>query len=117
MNRMMSFVDEDVDVTNPAEVTGAMATRWDSKTQNDVRNCCWTLYLVPPSLQKTGGRCVTMSPIIIDTVPPFHWMDKFPKPNEMASDLVASVRTKWKGRAPFRKIKQTRIRNPGEARE
>ena len=52
MNRMMSFVDEDVDVTNPAEVMGAMATRWGSKTQTDVRNCCWTLYLVPPSLQK-----------------------------------------------------------------
>ena len=47
-----------------------------------------------------------MSRIIIYAVRPFHWMDKLPKPNEMAPDLAADVRAKWNDRLPFLKTKQ-----------
>jgi 4-hydroxy-3-polyprenylbenzoate decarboxylase len=107
MNRMTIIVDEDVDVTNHAEVMWAMATRWDPKTQTDVIDGCWTGYIDPRlSPEKRENGDVTMSRIIIYAVRPFHWKEEFPKPNEVAPDLAADVRAKWKDRLSFLRTKQ-----------
>ncbi len=42
MTRMIIVVDDDIDITNPAEVMWAIATRWDPKTQTDIIDGCWT---------------------------------------------------------------------------
>jgi len=106
MNRMTIIVDEDVDVTNHAEVMWAMATRWDPKTQTDVIDGCWTGYIDPRlSPEKRENGDVTMSRIIIYAVRPFHWKEEFPKPNEVAPALAADVRAKWRDRLAFLRTK------------
>ena len=47
MARMIVVVDDDIDITKPAEVMWAMATRWDPKTQTDIIDGCWTGYIDP----------------------------------------------------------------------
>jgi 4-hydroxy-3-polyprenylbenzoate decarboxylase len=40
-------VDDDIDITDTAEVMWALATRWDPKTQTDIIDNCWTGNLDP----------------------------------------------------------------------
>ncbi len=102
MGRMTIVVDDDIDITNPAEVMWAMATRWDPKTQTDIIDGCWTGYLdptVPPWKRASGD--MTNSRIIIYAVRPYHWRDDFPKVNQVSKDYADEVRKKWAGRLPF----------------
>src|SRR3954471_21540723 len=39
--RIIGGADEDIDITDSAEVLWAMATRWDPKTQTDIIDSCW----------------------------------------------------------------------------
>jgi 4-hydroxy-3-polyprenylbenzoate decarboxylase len=102
MGRMTIIVDDDIDITNMAEVMWALATRWDPKTQSDIVDNCWSGYLdptIPPEKRAAGN--LTNSRIIITAVRPWHWKDDFPKVNAVGKDYAAEVRAKWKGELPF----------------
>jgi UbiD family decarboxylase len=102
MTRMIVVVDEDIDITDPAEVVWAMATRWDPKTQTDIIDGCWTGFIdprLPPEKRQSGD--VTMSRIVIYAVRPFHWKERFPEVNSLDPDYAASIREKWAEKLPF----------------
>ncbi|MGE0653225.1 MAG: UbiD family decarboxylase, partial [Alphaproteobacteria bacterium] len=96
MARLVVVVDDDIDITNPAEVMWALATRWDPKTQTDIIDDCWTGY-IDPSLtpEKREGGNVAMSRMIAYAVRPWHWKDDFPKVNAVDPDYAREVREKW----------------------
>jgi 4-hydroxy-3-polyprenylbenzoate decarboxylase len=102
MGRIIVVVDEDIDITDSAEVLWAMATRWDPKTQTDIIDSCWTGNLDPtltPEKRESGD--LTNSRIIIYAVRPFHWKDEFPKVNKFESAELEKVRAKWQDTLPF----------------
>jgi 4-hydroxy-3-polyprenylbenzoate decarboxylase len=99
---MTIVVDDDIDITNQAEVMWALATRWDPKTQTDIIDGGWSGYLDPvvsPEKRKKGD--MTNSRIIIYAVRPWHWKDDFPKVNAVSRDYAEAVRRKWRGRLKF----------------
>jgi UbiD family decarboxylase len=104
MERMIVVVDEDIDVTNSAEVMWAMATRWDPKTQTDIIDGCWTGYIDPrlPPYKRASGD-TTLSRAIVYATRPFHWKDQFPKENAVPRDYAEQVRNTWADRLPFLK--------------
>jgi 4-hydroxy-3-polyprenylbenzoate decarboxylase len=104
MGRITIVVDDDIDVTDMAEVMWALATRWDPKTQTDIIDGCYTGYIDPltsPDKQASGD--LTTSRIIIYAVRPYHWKDQFPKVNTVSKDYAAQVKAKWAGKLPFLK--------------
>ena len=102
MNRLIIIVDEDIDITNPAEVMWAVASRWDPKSQTDLIDGCWTGYIDPRlSPDKRANGDITTSRMIIYAVRPYHWRDGFPEVNMVDRDLAAQVRGKWQDQLPF----------------
>jgi UbiD family decarboxylase len=104
MGRMTIIVDDDIDVTNPAEVMWALSTRWDPKTQTDTIDGCWSGYLDPtisPAQRLTGD--MTNSRIIMYAVRPYHWKDEFPKVNAVSPEYAEAIRRKWESKLPFMK--------------
>ncbi|MGE0653157.1 MAG: UbiD family decarboxylase [Alphaproteobacteria bacterium] len=102
MTRIIVVVDEDIDVTNPAEVMWALATRWDPATQTDIIDGCWTGYIdpyLPPD--KRGKDDLTTPRVVIYAVRPWHWKDQFPKVNAVDPKYAEEVRRKWEARLPF----------------
>ena len=104
MRRITIIVDDDIDITNPAEVMWAMATRWDPRTQTDIIDDCWSGNLdprLPPDKRAAGD--FTMSRMIVYAVRPYEWKDKFPKVNTVSREYAAEVRSKWEDRLDFLK--------------
>jgi UbiD family decarboxylase len=102
MGRMTIVVDDDIDVTDAADVMWALATRWDPKTQTDVVDGCWSGYLDPTiSPAKRGTGDMTNSRIIMYAVRPYHWTGEFPKVNTVSPDYAETVRRKWEGKLSF----------------
>jgi UbiD family decarboxylase len=102
LTRLIIIVDDDIDITNPAEVMWAVATRWDPKTQTDIIDGCWTGHIDPSlSPEKRAAGDITTSRMIIYAVRPYHWRDHFPKVNSIDPASVESVRSKWKGKLDF----------------
>ncbi len=102
MTRMIVVVDDDIDITNPAEVMWAMATRWDPKSDTDIIDGCWTGWIdpaLPPD--KRAARDNTMSRIIVYATRPWHWKDQYPAVNAVPRDYAETVRAKWSERLPF----------------
>jgi 4-hydroxy-3-polyprenylbenzoate decarboxylase len=102
MTRLVIVVDDDIDITDAAEVMWAVATRWDPKTQTDIIDDCWTGYIdprLPPEKRHSGDA--SLSRAIIYAVRPFHWKEEFPKVNAVSSDYAEAVRRKWAERLPF----------------
>jgi 4-hydroxy-3-polyprenylbenzoate decarboxylase len=96
MTRLVIVVDEDLDITNPAEVMWALATRWDPKTATDIIDGCWTGHIDPGlSPAQRGAGDITTSRMIAYAVRPFPWKDEFPKVNMVDSDYAEAVRRKW----------------------
>ena len=98
----MIVVDDDIDITNSAEVMWALATRWDPKTQTDIIDGCWTGYIdptIPPERREVHD--LVNSRIIIYAVRPWAWKDQFPKVNAVSSTYADKVRDKWKGKLHF----------------
>ena len=102
MTRLTVVVDDDIDVTNPAEVMWAMSTRWDPKTQTDIIDGCWTGQIDPRlDPEKRENHDTTTSHMIVYAVRPWHWKDDFPKVNEVEKEFAEDVRAKWVGELPF----------------
>jgi UbiD family decarboxylase len=102
LGRIVIIVDEDIDITNPAEVMWAVATRWDPKTATDIIDGCWTGYIDPMLLPANrDAENTTNSRIIIYAVRPYHWKDEFPKVNTVSKDYAAEIEKKWKGKLAF----------------
>jgi 4-hydroxy-3-polyprenylbenzoate decarboxylase len=104
LGRIIIIVDEDIDITNPAEVMWAVGTRWDPQTQTDIIDGLWTGYIdpmLPPERRESGD--VTNSRIIIYAVRPWHWKDEFPKVNSIDPDYAAEIERKWAGKLKFLK--------------
>jgi UbiD family decarboxylase len=102
MTRMVVVVDEDIDITQPAEVMWALATRWNPKTQTDIIDGCWTGHIDPiltPEQRQSGD--ITTSRIIMYAVRPFHWKDQFPAVNMVDRDYAESVRRKWQDKLAY----------------
>jgi 4-hydroxy-3-polyprenylbenzoate decarboxylase len=101
LGRINIIVDDDIDITNTAEVMWAVATRWDPKTATDIIDGCWTGHIdpvLPPGREE--GEPVN-SRIIIYAVRPFAWKDQFPKVNAVPADYSESVRAKWADKLRF----------------
>lgn len=104
MTRMVIVVDDDIDITDPAEVMWAMATRWDPKTQTDTIDGCWTGYIDPRlSPEKRESGDITNSRMIAYAVRPYHWKDQFPKVNTVSKEYAEEVRKKWQDKLEFLK--------------
>ena len=104
MARIIIVVDDDVDITNPAEVMWAVSTRWDPRTQTDIIDNCWTGHIdpvLPP--EKRERDDITHSRIIIYAVRPFQWKDEFPAVNAIGRDYAEAIRRKWGEALPFLK--------------
>jgi 4-hydroxy-3-polyprenylbenzoate decarboxylase len=102
LGRIVIVVDDDIDITDPAEVMWAVATRWDPKTQTDIIDGLWTGYIdpvLPPERRESGD--ITNSRIVIYAVRPWHWKDKFPKVNAIDRTYAAEVERKWAGKLKF----------------
>jgi 4-hydroxy-3-polyprenylbenzoate decarboxylase len=102
LGRIIIIVDDDIDITNPAEVMWAIATRWDPKTATDIIDGLWTGYIdpmLPPERRETGE--LTNSRIIIYAVRPWHWKDEFPKVNAVDRAYAAEIARKWRGKLKF----------------
>jgi 4-hydroxy-3-polyprenylbenzoate decarboxylase len=104
MTRMVIVVDDDIDITDPAEVMWALATRWDPKTQTDIIDGCWTGYIDPRlSPEKRDSGDITTSRMIVYAVRPYHWKDQFPKVNTVSREYAEEVRKKWQDKLEFLK--------------
>jgi 4-hydroxy-3-polyprenylbenzoate decarboxylase len=102
MTRIVIVVDDDIDITDPAEVMWALATRWDPKTQTDIIDGCWTGHIDPAlSPEKRERGDITTSRMIIYAVRPWHWRDQFPKVNAVDPAYADEVRRKWKDKLRF----------------
>ncbi len=102
LGRIIVIVDDDIDITKPAEVMWAIATRWDPKTQTDIIDGCWTGYIDPmllPDRREKGD--MTNSRIIIYAVRPWHWKDDYPTVNMVEKSYADKVRKKWKAALDF----------------
>jgi len=102
MNHLTIVVEDDIDITNAAEVMWALSTRWDPRTQTDIIDGCWTGLIdphLPPDKRESGD--ITTSRMIIYAVRPFHWKDKFPKVNSVDRDYAEAIRHKWAGELDF----------------
>jgi UbiD family decarboxylase len=102
LGRIIIIVDDDIDITNPAEVMWAVATRWDPKTATDIIDGMWTGYIDPmllPERRESGD--MTNSRIIIYAVRPYHWKDDFPKVNAVDKEYAETIKRKWAGKLKF----------------
>lgn len=102
LGRLTIVVDDDIDITDPAEVMWALATRWDPKTQTDIIDGCWTGNLdstLPP--EKRELEDFTNSRVIIYAVRPYRWREQFPKVNAVDPEYAAEVERKWAGKLSF----------------
>ncbi len=102
LGRMTIIVDDDIDITDPAEVLWAMGTRWDPKTQTDIIDGCWTGHIDPVlDPAKRDAHDLTNSRAIIYAVRPYHWRDEFPKVNQVDKTVADQVRAKWEKKLDF----------------
>ena len=100
--RMTVIVDDDIDITNSAEVMWAMATRWDPKTQTDIIDGTRSGNIDPRvEPDKRASQNLVNSRIIIYALRPFHWKNDFPKVNAVAKDYAEKIRQKWETKLPF----------------
>jgi UbiD family decarboxylase len=102
LGRITIVVDDDIDITDQAEVMWALATRWDPKTQTEIIDGCWTGNLDPLiTPEKRAAGDFTNSRVIIYAVRPYRWKDQFPKVNVVDPGYLAEVERKWAGKVSF----------------
>jgi UbiD family decarboxylase len=102
LGRIIIVVDDDIDITNPAEVIWALSTRWDPKTATDIIDGMWTGHIDPMLLpERRETQDMTNSRIIIYAVRPYHWKDEFPEVNAIDVDYSEQIKRKWTGKLKF----------------
>jgi 4-hydroxy-3-polyprenylbenzoate decarboxylase len=102
LGRIIIIVDDDIDITDPAQVMWAVATRWDPKTATDIIDGVWTGLIDPMLLPERRAKGdLTNSRIIIYAVRPFAWKDEFPKVNAVDPDYAKEIARKWAGKVKF----------------
>ena len=102
LGRITIVVDDDIDITDPAEILWALATRWDPKTQTDIIDGCYSGYIDPVvSPEKRLANDITSSRIIIYAVRPWAWKDKFPRVNVVDEKYKNEIAAKWRGKLSF----------------
>jgi UbiD family decarboxylase len=103
LGRITIIVDEDIDITDHAEVMWALSTRWDPKTQTDIIDGGWSGHIDPiltHEQHETGD--LTTSRIIIYAVRPFHTLaDPYPRPITIEKHYLDDVAAKWKTSVRF----------------
>ena len=110
MTRVIIVVDDDIDITDTAEVMWALATRWDPKTQTDVIDGCWTGHIDPLlSPDKRAKSDLTTARIILYATRPYHWKDQFPKVNTVSKSYADEIERKWAGKLKFLARQRQRI--------
>lgn len=102
LGRLTIVVDDDVDITDNAEVMWALATRWDPKTQTDIVDGGWSGEIDPViTPEKRAAGDFTSSRAVIYAVRPYGWKDQFPRVNAVPRDYLSEVEAKWIGVLPF----------------
>jgi 4-hydroxy-3-polyprenylbenzoate decarboxylase len=102
LGRIIIIVDGDIDITDPAQVMWAVATRWDPKTATDIIDGVWTGLIDPMLLpERRAAGDLTNSRIIIYAVRPWAWKDEFPKVNAVDPDYAKEIARKWAGKVKF----------------
>jgi UbiD family decarboxylase len=91
--RYIIVVDEDIDVTNIAEVLWALTTRSDPEKHIDIirRVRSGSLdTMIPRSSNDFHG-----STAIIEACKPYEWMSEFPEPVEFSPEVEKEMMAKW----------------------
>lgn len=102
LGRITIVVDDDIDITDPAEILWALATRWDPKTQTDIIDGCYSGHIDPViSPEKRAANDITSSRIIIYAVRPWAWKDQFPRVNMVDHTYALQIANKWRGKLDF----------------
>lgn len=102
LGRITIIVDDDIDITNPAEVMWAVGTRWDPKTATDIIDGMWTGYIDPMlSPERRDKDDLTNSRVVIYAVRPWAWRESFPKVNQIPKEYSDEIAKKWAGKVSF----------------
>ncbi|MFC2003171.1 UbiD family decarboxylase [Chloroflexota bacterium] len=91
--RYVIVVDEDVDPNNMDDVLWAMATRADPERDIEIIHRAPTDRIDPLVGMRTD--ILLNSRAIIDACRPYEWINEFPIPVTMSSELVERVRQRW----------------------
>jgi UbiD family decarboxylase len=96
MGRVVVVVDEDVDVSNLADVMWAVTTRCEPSESVDIVRNAWSSGLDPriPADKKRLGD-TSNSKMIIDACRPFAWRDQYPMTSALSISEATAVKAKW----------------------
>lgn len=96
MNSMVITVDEDIDPANTDEVLFAVTTRCDPAEDIDIVNGLPSIELDPrihPDRKEAGD--LTSSSMLIDACKPYHWIDRYPRTNDIGDERREEMIEKW----------------------
>jgi 4-hydroxy-3-polyprenylbenzoate decarboxylase len=100
-NRFVVIVDEDVDISNLADVVWAIATRCDPAHGINVITEGLSgpadPLIHPDRKEKGWHRDLTMPKAIINACRPYAWSDRFPPVNIASPELTKKTLEKWAG--------------------
>ncbi|HZT07022.1 MAG TPA: UbiD family decarboxylase [Chloroflexota bacterium] len=94
--KFVVVVDDDVDITNPADVIWAIATRCHVREGLDIVKSVWasvTEPALPP--EERSPRGYASDRVLIDACRPFKWIDQFPAVNAFPKDFKDKIAQKW----------------------
>src|SRR5215831_6387979 len=95
--KFVIVVDDDIDITNPADVIWAIATRCHVREGLDVVKGVWASVCepaLPP--EDRSPRGYTSDRVLIDACRPYKWMDQFPAVNAFTKEFKDKIESKWK---------------------
>ena len=95
--KFVVVVDDDIDITNPADVIWAIATRCHVREDIDVVKGVWASVCepaLPP--EERSPRGYTSDRVLIDACRPFKWLDQFPAVNAFTKDFKDKIAGKYK---------------------
>jgi 3-polyprenyl-4-hydroxybenzoate decarboxylase len=95
--KFVIVVDDDIDITNPADVIWAIATRCHVREGLDVVKGVWASVCepaLPP--EERSPRGYTSDRVLIDACRPYKWMDQFPAVNAFSKEVKDTIAEKWK---------------------
>jgi UbiD family decarboxylase len=93
MSRYIIVVDEDIDVTNIADVIWALTTRSDPEKHIDIIRRAKSS-LIDPIIRKPA-EVYMASTALIEACKPFEWKDEFPEAVEFSTEVTERMMTRW----------------------